>query len=170
MKIFSGLVLVVLSLLASSLLEVRLRNLFPHPIRQITSNQFIHQVQRPDDYMEDEQQDGVIVKPADHGCVYAQQKINDSTASSVHIFQFEVLKIGAASSSNISECSQFRTSNFKPIGQNLNLQSQIFNLEFPTSIAGFAPLLESTFGSCDYLSSSAMRSPPKWLRVSNRSR
>jgi hypothetical protein len=56
---------------ANRLLEVRLRNFLPHSIRQVANQQFIDEINRPDDDVDDQQNDGVIVKPANHGCVYA---------------------------------------------------------------------------------------------------
>jgi hypothetical protein len=41
--------------LGFALLKVRLRNFLPHSIRQISSEQLIYQVERPDDDVEDEQ-------------------------------------------------------------------------------------------------------------------
>jgi hypothetical protein len=53
-------------------------------VGEVAGQQFVQQVNGPEDIMNDEPEDGMVVIPAYHQGIQAQQEIDDAGISSVH--------------------------------------------------------------------------------------
>jgi hypothetical protein len=68
----------------TTLLEVGQWNSLPHTIRKMTYQQFINQVDRPEDEVDDEQDDVVVIIPTYHQGIDAQQTIEETSIAATH--------------------------------------------------------------------------------------
>jgi hypothetical protein len=58
--------------------------MFPHIVRQVPHEQFVDQVDGPENIVPDQQQDGMVVIPTDHQGIESQDKIDDAFVPVVH--------------------------------------------------------------------------------------
>jgi hypothetical protein len=66
------------------LFKVRKWNRFPKVMREMAGEQLIQQVDRPENIVDNEQYDGVIVIPANHQRIETQNKINNAFIPVIH--------------------------------------------------------------------------------------
>jgi len=70
------------------LLKIRHGNYPPHIVGQVTLEDFINQVYRPEDIMHYQQEDRMIIIPANQQAVNPQQEIQNATISGIHDLAF----------------------------------------------------------------------------------
>lgn len=69
----------------TTLLEVRKRYSLPHTIGKMTHQQFIYQIYGPKDKVDDKQDKVVVIIPANHEGINAQQTIKETCIARSHI-------------------------------------------------------------------------------------
>ena len=69
----------------AGLVEIRKGNRFPHAVGQVPGQQFIKKINRPDQPVNEQVYNGMIVMPADQHGINTQKKIKNARTASTHI-------------------------------------------------------------------------------------
>jgi hypothetical protein len=65
--------------------EIRQRDGAPEIMRKMADEEFVDKIDRPDDPMDEQEDPVVVVVPADHQGIQAQEEVDDARIAAVHL-------------------------------------------------------------------------------------